>query len=186
MSARLRIEALRRADLPELRRIELAALPSPWPEPAMRQELEQNPFAHYWVARVEGRMVGYAGLWVQVDEMHVSMIAVHPDWRRRGVGERLLLRLLRAGMQLGCQRATLEVREGNAAARRLYRQLGFVEVGRRKGYYRDSGEDALILTTPDFDRPDWLERLRARERARSGDPGDGMAASGDQEEQGEG
>lgn len=146
----LAILPLRSADLPEARAIELASLGHPWPEAALRQEIERNPFAHYWIARVEGRAVAYAGLWVQVDEVHVSMIAVMPEWRRKGVGEALLERLLAEGRALGCLRATLEVREHNAAARALYARHGFVEVGRRPAYYADTGEAALILTTPDF------------------------------------
>jgi ribosomal-protein-alanine N-acetyltransferase len=146
----LAILPMRPADLPEVRAIELASLGHPWPEAAMRHEIEQNPFAHYWIARVKGEAVAYAGLWVQVDEMHVSMIAVLPDWRRKGLGEALLQRLLVEGRALGCLRATLEVREHNVAAQALYARHGFLEVGRRPAYYPDTGEAALILTTPDF------------------------------------
>lgn len=158
----LEIAPMRASDLAEVRRLELAALPCPWPESAMRHEVEQNPYATYFTARHAGRLLGYAGLWVQVDEMHVSMIAVLPEARRRGIAETLLVRLLREGMARGCLRATLEVRERNLAAQALYARYGFAEVGRRKRYYRDTDEDGLILTTPDFDDEAWRPRFEAQ------------------------
>ena len=91
-------------------------------------------------------MVGYAGFWLIVDEAHIGTIAVHPLWRQRGLGEKLLVTLLRQARELGAVLATLEVRPGNQAAQRLYRRHGFAEVGQRKRYYQDNGEDALLLT----------------------------------------
>jgi ribosomal-protein-alanine N-acetyltransferase len=142
--------------------------PRPWPAEAYERELTHNRFAHYLAAEVGDppAMVGFGGLWVQLDELHVSMIAVDPAWRRRGVGAAILVGLLRLGRGLGCRVATLEVRAGNLPAQALYRALGFETVGRRAGYYpgpdpAGPGEDALIMSTPSFDDPGWLRRMAA-------------------------
>lgn len=159
------IEPMRLEDLPEVRRIEALSIPSPWPAGAYRSELLRNPFAHYIVARVdERRLAGYGGLWVQHDELHVSMMAVDPEYRGRGLGSRLLVTLIRIGMREGCRRATLEVRQFNRPALALYGRFGFEMAGRRERYYRDTGEDALILTTPDFDDADWRRRFEGLAR----------------------
>jgi ribosomal-protein-alanine N-acetyltransferase len=91
-------------------------------------------------------VVGYAGYWFVVDEAHISTIAVHPEWRGLGVGEQLLVSLLSHALDLGAVAATLEVRVSNTPAQNLYRKYGFEPVGRRRRYYRDNGEDALLMT----------------------------------------
>jgi ribosomal-protein-alanine N-acetyltransferase len=94
----------------------------------------------------ERPVVGYAGFWYILDEAHVSTIAVHPDWRGHGVGEALFVHLLETALDLGAVTATLEVRVTNERAQGLYRKYSFEVVGRRKRYYRDNGEDALLMT----------------------------------------
>ena len=106
-------------------------------------------------------MVGFAGLWVMVDEAHVTTFAVDPRWRRRGVGERLLLGLLDIAVARRAREATLEVRLSNVPARRLYEKFGFRPVGIRPRYYSDNGEDALIMTTEPLDTPALQARLAA-------------------------
>jgi ribosomal-protein-alanine N-acetyltransferase len=91
-------------------------------------------------------IVGYSGFWLILDEAHISTIAVHPDWRGRHVGESLFISMLEAALELGAVTATLEVRVTNDRAQGLYRKYQFEVVGRRKHYYRDNGEDALLMT----------------------------------------
>ena len=151
------------ADLPEVQAIERASFTTPWPPHAYKSELETNRMASYIVARSEGHVVGYGGVWLMVDEAHITTFAVHPSWRRQGIGDRLLLDLLDVALERGAREATLEVRLSNVPARRLYEKFGFRPVGLRPRYYTDDNEDALIMTTPALETPamqDRLERLR--------------------------
>lgn len=149
----IRVEPMQAADLEAVLGIERASFRTPWSRQAFLHELERNRVAALWVARGErdrdgtagAPLVGYLCLWAVADEVHVTNLAVHPDWRGEGVGRQLLGTLLAHHRTLGARRAFLEVRPGNAEARRLYDGLGFKEVGRRRGYYVDTGEDALLL-----------------------------------------
>lgn len=95
----------------------------------------------------EVNILGYGGFWLMAGEAHISTIAVRPDWRRRGIGELLLVAMLERAVELGADLATLEVRISNVAAQGLYQKYGFAKVGLRPRYYSDRGEDALIMTT---------------------------------------
>src|SRR6185503_5587408 len=151
-------------DLPAVHAIERASFFVPWPDDAYRNELRANRLASYVVARAGDDVIGFAGLWVMVDEAHVTTFAVDPRWRRRGVGERLLLALLELSVARHAREATLEVRLSNVPARRLYEKYGFRPVGIRPRYYSDNGEDALIMTTEALASPamrERVERLRA-------------------------
>lgn len=115
-----------------------------------------NPIADYVVAiGDDGALAGFAGLWQQLDEAHVMTIAVEPRLRGRGIGGRLLAALVEAAAARGLVQLTLEVRTGNAPALALYRRFGLVATGRRPRYYADTGEDALILTSPPLADPAW-------------------------------
>jgi ribosomal-protein-alanine N-acetyltransferase len=162
---KLSVEPMQVGDIPAVHAIESASFPTPWPPYAFRGELETNRMAHYLVVRAGARLVAYAGIWLMVDEAHVTTFAVLPAYRRRGIGGRLLSELIELAAQLGATVVTLEVRLSNGAARRLYQQFGFRPVGVRPRYYSDNGEDALILTTERLDRPE-MKRLRARLAAR--------------------
>jgi ribosomal-protein-alanine N-acetyltransferase len=160
----LRVEPMRPEDIPAVHAIESASFPTPWPPYAFRGELESNRMAHYLVLRAGARVVAYAGLWLMVDEAHVTTFAVLPAYRRRGIGGRLLSDLVELAADLGASVVTLEVRLGNVAARRLYQRFGFRPVGVRPHYYSDNGEDALIMTTeelPSASMRERLDRLRA-------------------------
>jgi [ribosomal protein S18]-alanine N-acetyltransferase len=152
------------ADLGAVHAIEHASFTTPWPDDAYRSEIETNRLATYLVATIGDAVVGFAGIWLMVDEAHITTFAVDPGWRRRGIGERLLLTLLDASVERGAREATLEVRLSNVAARRLYEKYGFRPVGLRPRYYSDNGEDALIMTTEPLGSPDMRERI-ARLRA---------------------
>jgi ribosomal-protein-alanine N-acetyltransferase len=134
-------------DLPAVQLIERASFSTPWPAHAYRQELEANRLAHYLVATIAGEIVAYGGIWLMVDEAHVTTFAVHPRYRRRRIGERLLLSLMDLALDRHAREATLEVRLSNLGARRLYEKYGFRPVGIRPRYYSDNQEDALIMTT---------------------------------------
>ncbi len=160
---RLAIEAMRLEDLPVVQAIEQASFSSPWPPNAYRSELQTNRLASYLVVRVDGAIVAYGGMWLMVDEAHITTFAVHPAWRRQRIGERLLLAFLDLAMVRQAHEATLEVRLSNLAARRLYEKYGFRPVGLRPRYYSDDNEDALIMTTEplaDTKMRDRLLRLR--------------------------
>lgn len=110
-------------------------------------------------------VVGFAGMWMFVDEAHVSTIASHPAWRGRGVGELLLLSLMREAERRAAIVVTLEVRVSNTVAQNLYLKYGFEQAGVRRRYYRDNGEDALIMTVQQFQRPEYKQRLDELEQA---------------------
>jgi ribosomal-protein-alanine N-acetyltransferase len=147
------------ADLPTVHAIERASFFPPWPDEAYRNELLTNRLATYVVARLDDLVIGFGGLWIMVDEAHITTFAVDPAWRRRRVGERILVALLDVAMARRAREATLEVRLSNVAARRLYEKYGFRPVGIRPRYYSDNGEDALIMTTEPLDGPAMRERL---------------------------
>lgn len=160
---RVRIEAMRLEDLAAVHAIERASFTSPWPANAYRSELETNRLAHYLVARAGGAVAAYGGMWLMVDEAHITTFAVHPAWRRQHIGEQLLLAFLDLAVDRGAHEATLEVRLSNLPARRLYEKYGFRPVGLRPRYYSDDNEDALIMTTEPLDDPRMqgrVERLR--------------------------
>ena len=156
---RVVVEPMRLDDLPAVHRIERASFTSPWPEHAYRSELETNRLAHYLVARVGDQVVGYGGMWLMVDEAHITTFAIHPAWRRQRIGERLLLAFLDLAVDRDAHEATLEVRLSNLAARRLYEKYGFRPVGLRPRYYSDDHEDALIMTTEPLDEAPMRERV---------------------------
>jgi ribosomal-protein-alanine N-acetyltransferase len=153
------LAAMQAGDLDAVQRIERASFTTPWPAYAYRQEIETNRLAHYIVARAGDEIVGFAGMWMMVDQAHVTTFAVDPKWRRKGIGGQMVRALLQMARPLGARQATLEVRLSNLAARRLYEKFGFRPVGIRPRYYSDDGEDALIMTTDDLDGPDMRKRI---------------------------
>jgi len=161
---RMRVEKMALEDVPDVHRIERASFPVPWPDYAFRQELQTNKLAHYLVVRVLEETVAYGGLWMMVDEAHVTTFAVLPQWRRHGVGGRLMLEMVRLARELGARVLTLEVRLSNAPARSLYQRFGFRPVGVRPRYYSDNGEDALIMTTEALDDPQMNDLIAAMEK----------------------
>jgi ribosomal-protein-alanine N-acetyltransferase len=140
-------------DVDQVLEIEKLCFPTPWSRRAFVSELTENVYAHYIVARRDGAIRGYAGMWVILDEAHVTNIAVHPDERRRGLGWILLHELMGRALALGATRMTLEVRKSNVAAQELYTRAGFNARGLRKGYYTDTREDAIIMWKEDLAGP---------------------------------
>lgn len=136
---------MRLDDVEEVLAVERLSFPTPWSRFAFQTELTSNQYALYLVVKLQGHVVAYAGTWVVLDEAHITNVAVHPDYRGRGYGKQILLAILAGAKARGAVRATLEVRVGNQVAQSLYLQQGFTFCGSRKGYYTDTGEDALIM-----------------------------------------
>lgn len=139
---------VRRADIKDvdaIYEIETLCFPDPWSMESLVFEFENNPRAIYMVAEIDHRVVGYAGLWDIYDEGHITNVAVHPDYRQRRIGESIMNVMLDLTLRDGIVHHTLEVRPSNEAAINMYTKLGFKVEGRRKNYYGDNGEDALIM-----------------------------------------
>lgn len=141
-SDRMRVGS--KADVPALCAIEALSNASPWTADAFEVELERS-VSTVWVAESDGAVVGFAVYWVVVDEAHILNFAVAPSYRRRGLGRRMLDRVLARAEREGAAFMMLEVRASNAPAQALYAQRGFAEIGRRAGYYQDNGETAVVM-----------------------------------------
>lgn len=143
------IEPMRVADVDAVMEVERRSFPTPWSRHAFMAELLDNDRAHYMVARLPvetgGAVVGYIGLWLIAGEGHITNVAVHPDFRGKGIGERLMRAIEELVKKRGATRMTLEVRVSNDVAQRLYRKLGYIAAGIRRRYYRDNDEDAIIM-----------------------------------------
>ncbi|MCK9520900.1 MAG: ribosomal protein S18-alanine N-acetyltransferase [Dehalococcoidia bacterium] len=156
--ATITVRRMEPRDVPDVAAIERVAFVSGWPATAFERELQENKIARYVVLErtlcdSAPAIVAFGGLWLQLDEAHVVTVAVRREHRRVGYGLVVVRALLDLARAEGMQVATLEVRLSNEAARRLYRRCGFHEVGERKRYYADNGEDAIIMTTEEFDSP---------------------------------
>lgn len=141
----LRIEQLSSKYIDGLLEVERLSFTTPWNRDTFVYEMESNTLASYYVALIGEQVVGYGGMWSVLNEGHVTNIAVHPLHRRKGIGQTLLNTLLLFAIGSNLTDVTLEVRESNEAAKTLYENNGFVVEGRRKGYYSDDKEDALIM-----------------------------------------
>jgi ribosomal-protein-alanine N-acetyltransferase len=147
------------ADVDHIDELERVCFRAPWSAATYRRELQHNRLSSYWVIRPANRdalailppILAYGGFWLMSNEAHIATIATHPQWRRRKLSEWLLLEMIAQARIHGAYTATLEVRVSNLAAQALYEKLGFVEVGQRKRYYRDNGEDARLMTLFNLD-----------------------------------
>ncbi len=175
-AVRCTIRPMEIKDIPQVVEIEKESFPAPWSISYFRKELISNRLAHYFVSRQDkdgsnlpvsklerllsqaklvfnGKLtnsdyiVGFIGLWIVVDEVHITTITVKKDCRRQGIGELLLTTAIELSIEQNTHFITLEVRTSNAAARKLYEKFGFVTTGIRRNYYTDTQEDALIMTT---------------------------------------
>ena len=134
-------------DLPSVLEIERLSFPNPWHESTFRGEVQHRPisFPIVIVHETLGRVIGYIIYWVIGEDVQVNNIAVHPEFRRMGIGEKMLRQVIEEVRFRGARLITLEVRPSNAAAMSLYRKLGFRMMGIRKGYYTMPPEDAVVL-----------------------------------------
>ncbi|MBI3629102.1 MAG: ribosomal protein S18-alanine N-acetyltransferase [Candidatus Rokubacteria bacterium] len=136
---------MRRADLDRVVEIERESFSIPWSRGAFQYEIEQNRVARCWTGRVDGEVIGYLCLWEIGEEIHITNVAVARAWRRQGIARSMLTEILDDARRRGLRMAFLEVRPTNVEALGLYEALGFHVIGRRKGYYYDTGEDALVM-----------------------------------------
>ena len=138
-----KMRKMTRSDLKQVMQIENASFVSPWSRKSFESELKKD-FGFSYTAVEDKRVIAYIIGWLVADEIHIANIAVHPEWRRRGVAMVLIQNVI--DRYLGFSWIRLEVRRSNLAARNLYRQLGFKEVGIRKRYYVQENEDAILMT----------------------------------------
>lgn len=118
-----------------------------WPNEAFKVEIDSD-LGNYFVAEdKQGKIIGYAGFWLIMDEAHITTIAVHPHHRKKGLGEKLLQKLIDVGYEKNAKWFTLEVRASNLAAQNMYYKYKFKSLGLRKKYYQDNEEDAMIMWT---------------------------------------
>lgn len=157
MASEMIIRRMTMADVDAVAAVEAATFPTPWSRDAFQSEMK-NVAARYLVAEKDGKVIGYAGAWIILDESHITNIAVLEAERGQGIGRKLTHGLMQYLSNLGAAYATLEVRKSNEVAQNLYKSLGFIKLGVRKRYYEDNGEDALIMVCdhmpqadPDFE-----------------------------------
>jgi len=158
------VSPMRRRHLRSVLRIEAQVYPTPWTHGLFVSELALRSTRAYVVARVGRDVIGYAGLMMSLEDGHVTTVAVDPEWHRQGIATRMLVALAREAIARGANALTLEVRLSHRGAQQLYQRFGFTAVGVRKGYYADTGEDALIMWSHNVDDPDYLALLERLER----------------------
>lgn len=132
-------------DLDRIVEIEQLSFTLPWSRSSFYQELTNNPYARYIVMEHDGQIIGYCGMWLVMDEAHITNIAVLPEFRGKKLGEALMKQAMALAREEGAKTMTLEVRVSNIVAQSLYRKLGFLNGGIRKRYYSDNQEDALVM-----------------------------------------
>jgi ribosomal-protein-alanine N-acetyltransferase len=144
-NADLTVEVMQMKDLDEVMEVEQRCFTTPWSRYSFTCELKDNQFSHYIIAKHLGKIIGYGGMWIILDEAHVTNVGVLPEYRGLGVGELLMRSLMAAAKTRGAKKMTLEVRKSNYVAQNLYSKLGFEPIGIRRGYYLDDREDAVIM-----------------------------------------
>ena len=140
-----KIRPMEPQDLIAVWEIERLCFSIPWTKNAFLIEISDNRCARYLVAHIGGKVIGYGGMWLMIDEAHITNIAVHPSFRKKGVGHAVLKALIDVALRNDADKMTLEVRVSNREALSLYESMGFVGAGIRKRYYSDNNEDALIM-----------------------------------------
>ncbi len=155
----VQVVPMRRRHLRSVLAIEAQVYPRPWTLGLFLSELNQQAARSYFVARVDGRVVGYCGLMLSLEDAHVTTLAVDPRWQRNKLGQRLMVVLAREAVRRGAQNLTLEVRVSNHAAQALYCRFGLGPAGIRKGYYQESGEDAMVMWAHGIDEVAYADRL---------------------------
>lgn len=150
--SRLLIRQMDADDVPAVCAADKLCFAIPWSAYAFQAEVT-NAIGYYRVATLDGAVIGYIGSHIILDEAHITTFGVHPAVQRRHIGERLLADVLQeVVLRRGCRRISLEVRESNVGARHLYRKYGFQPVSRRKRYYTDNDEDAIVMWIEDATR----------------------------------
>jgi ribosomal-protein-alanine N-acetyltransferase len=155
---------MRPEDLDSVLEIEHGSFPNPWTKTAFAGHLQHPEFAKYLVAVSDRKIVGYTGLFFGGGQGQVTNLAVHPDWRRKGVGSRLLIELFDFSYRISLQGMSLEVRVSNVDAQNLYEKFGFVKVGVRKNYYREINEDAYVMCIFNINEGQFVQKIKNMKR----------------------
>jgi [ribosomal protein S18]-alanine N-acetyltransferase len=145
-------------DTKRVAELDTKCFPTPWSLGAYMTEVH-NPSAYYIVVRADDSIIGYAGMWLIMDEAHITTIGVDPEFRGQKIGEHMLLNLLEEAMHRSARRATLEVRKNNFVAQNLYTKYKFRTVAVRKGYYTNNHEDALVMWIDDMWDTEFLKNF---------------------------
>ncbi|MBA9029178.1 MULTISPECIES: ribosomal protein S18-alanine N-acetyltransferase [Bacillaceae] len=145
MSKTMTFRLMRTEDIDQVLIVERQSFTLPWSREAFYNELNHNQYAKYLVIEDEGKIAGYCGAWIVIDEAHITNIAILPDYRGLKLGEELLRKMIDVALSMGVIRMTLEVRVSNIVAQSLYKKLGFQTGGIRKNYYTDNQEDAYVM-----------------------------------------
>lgn len=145
MNDTLVFREMKEEDIDQVLVIEHASFSTPWSKEAFYNELNKNRFALYLVLEDQGKVVGYCGTWIVIDEAHITNVAMLPEYRGKGLGEATMKKLIEVAKEKGVKTMTLEVRVSNHVAQSLYRKLGFQDGGIRKNYYTDNQEDGLVM-----------------------------------------
>lgn len=157
----IQIERMQIEDVPRVVELDKKCFPTPWSASAYTTEIH-NSSAYYIVARTNRKIIGFMGMWMIMDETHITTLGVSPELRGRKVGERMLIHILDEAIHRGARRATLEVRRSNQAAQNLYHKYGFRVAAVRKGYYGNNNEDAFVMWVDDMWNTEFLKTLRMR------------------------
>ncbi len=161
ISSDLKIQSLTRDNLTELLELDKACFNGLWTMEGYLRELE-SPNSHFFGLFSpfnDSELLGMGCFWSILEEAHITILAVHPEYHGRGLGKALLYVLLQTAVDLGLERATLEVRDSNQVAISLYQKFGFKTAGKRRGYYKDNNEDALILWLCELQQPHFLKNF---------------------------
>lgn len=145
MSKSIIFRDMKPEDIAQVVAIEQVSFAIPWTFETFEREMTNNEYARYTVMEEDGTIIGYCGMWLILDESHITNIAILPEYRGRKLGEALLNEVIEKAKKLGAHSMTLEVRVSNEAAQKLYRKFGFLNGGIRKRYYTDNYEDALVM-----------------------------------------
>nr|WP_067725004.1 ribosomal protein S18-alanine N-acetyltransferase [Oceanobacillus damuensis] len=143
--AKVIIRKMELSDVNQVLEVERASFATPWTTDIFYQELIDNKHAHYFVLELDGIVIAYIGIWIVIDDAQITNIAVMKDYRGNKLGEKLFGYTVQYALEMGVKRLSLEVRESNIPAQRLYRKFGFVPGGVRKNYYTDNQEDAIVM-----------------------------------------
>jgi ribosomal-protein-alanine N-acetyltransferase len=165
----LHIAPMTNGDIRAVLRIESLSFSTSWPPSAFTSALNDNKLAHYFVGRARSgadgdAVVAYGGIWVILEDAHITTLAVHPEQRGKRYGERILVHLLHEAIERGASWITLEARESNTVAQSLYRKYGFTTVSTRRAYYSDNGENAVVMWAGNLRGELYRNRLAALER----------------------
>lgn len=143
--AQMEIRKMTTADLDIVHQVDIASFHAPWKKETYQAELTDNSHAHYFVIEADGVVIGYAGLWLVVDDAQITNIAILPKYRGYKIGEKLFGYVVQYAIEQGARRLSLEVRKSNEVAQNMYEKFGLVPGGIRKNYYPDNGEDAIVM-----------------------------------------